>query len=175
MKSCLRQDRRGFTLIELLVVVAIIAILASLLSPALIAAKKKAMRNTAVAEVKGIKTGLLAYLSDYGALPSFAEEDDAVELDGKIASVLMGNDDSDNNNRDRHRYIEIKKLQDGTLLNPWGKPYFFKFDTDFDNKINASGVDVPPPRDELSQSVIVWTYNDGFDESHAKYLIASWK
>lgn len=175
MKFIRKHESGGFTLIELLVVVAIIGILAALLSPALIAAKEKTKRNTAIAEVKGIKMGFLAYLTDYGSPPSFAMEDAAVELDGKIASVLMGGDDEDNNNQNRSRYIEIKKLQNGTLLNPWGNPYFFKFDTDFDNQIGGTGVDIPPPRDALAQSVIVWTYNTRYAKSHAKHLIASWQ
>ena len=165
----------GFTLIELLVVIAIIAILAALLSPALIAAREKTRRNAAVAEVRGIEAGFLAYLADYGVPPSFADEQAPVELDGSIVSVLTGNDDIDNNNRNRASYLEIKKFRDGLFLNPWGKPYFFKFDMDFDNKIDGSGDDVPPPREDLAQDVIVWTYNTRYAATHAKYLIASWK
>ena len=63
MKSLLL--RISFTLIELLVVVAIIAILAAMLLPALAAAREKARRSTCSNSLKQIATATENYLSDY--------------------------------------------------------------------------------------------------------------
>ena len=57
---------RGFTLIELLVVVAIIAILAALLLPALTAARDRARKAACSSNLNQIGTGLELYLGEYG-------------------------------------------------------------------------------------------------------------
>jgi prepilin-type N-terminal cleavage/methylation domain-containing protein len=59
------EKRKAFTLIELLVVIAIIALLLSILMPALRAAKDQAKKTACTGHVKGLVLAMRMYVDDY--------------------------------------------------------------------------------------------------------------
>jgi len=71
MKEVCRRDKTGFTLIELLVVISIIALLMSILMPALGKVKKAAKSMVCLANVRRIAIAGTIYLLEEEAFPPF--------------------------------------------------------------------------------------------------------
>ena len=94
--------KRNFTLIELLIVVAIIAILAGMLLPALAKARDKAMQISCTGKLKQIGSAIQAYCVDSDSiLPVYAYTTD-IDMFGLLYPYCPG------------PYVEGSKLQNST-------------------------------------------------------------
>ncbi|MDA3872723.1 MAG: prepilin-type N-terminal cleavage/methylation domain-containing protein [Kiritimatiellae bacterium] len=152
------QSRRGFTLIEMLVVIAIIAILAGFLFPAISKGILTAKRNRAGAEAKAIASAIELFYKDYGYLPvpadqqgyvpgpgdgSFGVEQNAPFTESeskKIIQVLTADPQEYNAdhqlNTKRINYLNSEKpIVDGVMKDPWGRLYRIKLDRDYNGKL----------------------------------------
>lgn len=136
----------AFTLIELLVVVAIIAVLASLGFGAVQGALKSAKRAQARNDVSQLASAVKSYLLEYGRLPETGNE--VAALTGANPKGII--------------FFEARQaagnpprsgLSGGELLDPWGNPYAFTLDDDYNNKVDYDG-------EEYTTTVVVASQGD---------------
>lgn len=170
-----RRKVRGFTLMELLLVIAIIALLAGMLLPALAAVRRAAKEGAAKVKISQIGTGFRAYYNEYAQWPSSP-------TNGALwASILSGNlgvDGTVTNNPRRIIFMDFKKGETNQygILDPWAvhvsngqHPYFFGFDTNYDNTIDVSAT--VPANANTNTTFIIWSTGD----PKKPRVLASWE
>jgi len=117
MSTCSRTVK-GFTLIELLTVIAIIGILAGLMSVLVATARARAARTKAQTEVRELARAWKAYWVAYQKWPS-AVSGQNVPMDTTALSILQGN------NPQRLIFMELDPSK--PFLDPWGNTYYVDF------------------------------------------------
>ena len=131
--------RNAFTMVELLTVIAIIAMLAAILLPALNRARQQAWETTARTMISSLEAALANYMTDYGDYP---QDDDAADVgDNSVEScvnLIARLEDSDGTSyasfRDQDKFDS--GTYNGSLKDPWGRSYCYRYDSDNDGDID---------------------------------------
>ena len=102
---------QGFTLIELMVVIAIIAILASIVAPRMVARTENAKRAAARAQIQNFKTALTTFRMDTGEYPTTRQG----------LQALVRRPSGYDGKYQQGGYLD----SDAVPLDPWGNPYVY--------------------------------------------------
>jgi general secretion pathway protein G len=105
------QSEQGFTLIEMLVALGIIVLVATIATPQVMRYMGKARTETARAQISAISTALELYSLDLGGFPQQQLGLQALMQNSSASARWKG--------------PYLKRAD--ALLDPWGRPYLYRF------------------------------------------------
>ena len=113
-------------MVELLTVIAIIALLAGMLLPALNRARQQAWETTSRTMISSLEAALANYMSDYGDYP----QDDGGTCESCVNLITRVEDsDGKNNGRTYASFRSQDKDGSGNLKDPWARAYCYRYNT----------------------------------------------
>lgn len=145
-------------MIEMLVVMAILALLAGLLLPALTAARRSARNTRARTECNQIETAWKQYFNDYRHFPG-----NITEMDETAMKHLTGE-----LNPRRRRYMESPGRGETGFKDPWGHLYQVRLNAGFSTQYENHP-------ELINRSVIVWSRGPHNDPLKTNEHIRSWQ
>lgn len=157
MKRC----RSAFTLVELLVVIAIIAILVSLLLPAVNAARSAAQRIQCVNRTRQLGLAIHNYHDTFGYLPR-------IELDWELLPNNNVNDWSWRS--DLMPFLELQALHDALDFN---QPYWRFLRPNRSTLGNNVVADYTCPSDPMSQTIYTWRQQNNMTTPLTNYFASN--
>ena len=154
---------RGFTLIELMAVIAIIIILAALLTPVVINVIRTAEIRKAQNEVSQLEAAWRAYYMEYRRLPNRSGN-----VTSTVRDILSGATATDNPRRIQFMEFSEGSISGGNFVDPWGNPYKFALDSNFNNQVNTGD------HGTLNRQVAAWSAGPDGDFGSDDDVV-SWK
>lgn len=193
------MQRRYFSLVELLTVIAVIAILAGILIPAVQSVRAKGKETQAKSQASAIALAIKNYEGQYGLLPVVGSNsplnDDEYDVlmmfltkvDTSNAPITIG---SDNCDKDKGNIRSVTFLdapngftdtinntdgeEAGSFRDPWGLRFKVLMDSDYDNEVTLGS-------DTLHGKVFVYSCgpdksdNSGATKKEGEDDVCSWK
>jgi len=179
--------RRGFTLVELLTVIAIVAVLAAMLFPAITSVKAHVRANLTRTQITNLEMAMETYFLEWGAYPpdihgALDHPPHALMDSGQCLVYYLGTAfrTADGFSRNCGPYYEFPpdRLTDGRFVDMYGERgrtvYYYQFDNNLADgggvgPYNSDVTDVHPLRFDM------WSAGpDGVDESGAGDDIGNW-